>query len=96
MIKLGVALAVRVRAVCKLGGATKRHRHKINPARQSGGWKCPKTASLEKRDHTPPCSSEELFFGERNGGHREEILVGDVVSLVFYRVFVSTTGLEFF
>ena len=38
---------------------------------------------LGKRNRTPPCSSEELFFAERNGGNRQKISVADVVSLVF-------------
>ena len=38
---------------------------------------------LRKRNHTPFCSSEELFFAERNGGGRGKISVVDVASLVF-------------
>ena len=30
-----------------------------------------------------PCSSEELFFAEKNGGHRGKISVVDMVFLVF-------------
>ena len=51
---------------------------------------------LGKRRHTPPCSSAELFFAEKKGVHRGKISVVDMVFLVFYRVFVSTTGLEIF
>ena len=39
--------------------------------------------ALGKRNHTPRCSSEELFFAEKNGGHRGKISVVDMVSLVF-------------
>ena len=38
---------------------------------------------LGKRKHTPPCSSAELFFAERNGGHREKMSVVDMAFLVF-------------
>ena len=38
---------------------------------------------LGKRKHTPPCSSTELFFAEKNGGHRGKISVVDMVFLVF-------------
>ena len=38
---------------------------------------------LGKRKRTPPCSSAELFFAERNGGHRGTISVVDMVFLVF-------------
>ena len=34
---------------------------------------------LGKREHTPPCSSAELFFAEKNGGHKEKISVVDMV-----------------
>ena len=37
---------------------------------------------------------EELFFVEKNGGHRREISVVDTAFLFFNRIFVSTTGLE--
>ena len=37
---------------------------------------------LEKRKHTPPCSSAELFFAEKYGGHRGKISVVDMVFLV--------------
>ena len=51
----------------------------------------------EKRKHTLPCSSEDLFFAAKQiGGHRGKISVVDKVFLVFDRVFVSTTGLESF
>ena len=47
------------------------------------------------RKHTPPCSSEELFFAEKGGGRsRGKISVVDVLSRSFLGVFVSTTGLE--
>ena len=36
--------------------------------------------SLEKRKHTPPCSSAELFVAEKNGGHRGKISVVDMLS----------------
>ena len=36
----------------------------------------------EKKRHTPPCPSKELFFAERNGGHRGKISVVDMVFLV--------------
>ena len=51
---------------------------------------------LGKRKHTPPCSSAELFFAEKNGVHRGKISVVDMGFPGFYRVFVSTTGLESF
>ena len=38
---------------------------------------------LGKRKHTPPCSSEERFFAEKNGGHRRTFLVMDMAFLVF-------------
>ena len=42
------------------------------------------TASLlGKRNHTPPCSSAELCFAEKNGVHRGKISVVDMVFLVF-------------
>ena len=44
--------------------------------------------SLGKRDHTPPCSSEELFFAERKGVTKEHFR-GFHGCL---RVFASTTG----
>ena len=40
------------------------------------------TLMLGKRKHTPPCSSAELFFAEKNGGHRGKISVVDMVFLV--------------
>ena len=50
------------------------------------------TSSLSGgRNHTPPCSSEELLFAESNGGHKGKVLVVDIVPW-FYKVFVSTTG----
>ena len=51
---------------------------------------------LGKRKHTPPCSSAELFFAEKNGGHRGKISVVDMVFPGFHWVFVSTTDLEIF
>ena len=51
---------------------------------------------LGKRKRTPPCSSAELFFAEKNGAHRGKISAVDMAFLGFYRVFVSTTGLESF
>ena len=60
----------------------------------SGVWA--RFLRLGKRNHTPPCSSPELFFAEKNGVHRTKILVVDVFFPGFYRVFVSTTGLESF
>ena len=36
-----------------------------------------------ERNHTPPCSSEELVFAEKNGGRRGKIAVVDMASLVF-------------
>ena len=53
-------------------------------------------ASLGKRKHTPPYSSAELFFAEKNGGHRGKISVVDMAFLVFIGFLVSTTGLESF
>ena len=41
------------------------------------------TRILGKRKHTPPCFSAELFFAEKNGGHRGKISVVDMVFLVF-------------
>ena len=38
---------------------------------------------LGKGKHTPPCSSEELFFAEKNGGHRGKISVVDMVFIGF-------------
>ena len=38
---------------------------------------------LGKRKHTPPCSSAELFFAEKNGVHRGKLSVVDMVFLVF-------------
>ena len=43
----------------------------------------PMNLSLGKRKHTPPCSSTELFFAEKNGVHRGKISVVDMVFLVF-------------
>ena len=40
-------------------------------------------AELGKRKHTPPCSSAELFFAEKNWVHRGKISVVDMVFLVF-------------
>ena len=37
----------------------------------------------KKKNHTPPCSSAELFFAEKNGVHRGKISVVDMVFLVF-------------
>ena len=51
---------------------------------------------LGKRKRTPPCSSAELFFAEKNRVHRGNISVVDMGFPGFYRVFVSTTGLESF
>ena len=39
--------------------------------------------ALGKRKHTPPCSSAELFFAEKNGVHRGKISVVDMVFLIF-------------
>ena len=39
--------------------------------------------SLGKRKHTPPCSSAELFFAEKNGVHRGKISVVDMAFLIF-------------
>ena len=36
-----------------------------------------------EKNHTPPCSSAELFFAEKNGVHRGKISVVDMVFLVF-------------
>ena len=43
---------------------------------------------LGKRKHAPPCSSEELFFAEKKGGHRGKISVVDMALLVFIGFFV--------
>ena len=57
----------------------------------------PDTATcLGKSKHTPPCSSEELFFAEKNRGHRRKISVVDMAFLGFCRGFLPTTGLESF
>ena len=45
----------------------------------AGRW----TSLLGKRNHTPPCSSAELFFAEKNGVHRGKISVVDMAFLVF-------------
>ena len=42
-----------------------------------------KAQELGKRKHTPPCSSAELFFAEKHGGHRGKISVVDMGFLVF-------------
>ena len=41
------------------------------------------TPKLGKRNHTPPCSSAELFFAEKNGAHKGKNSVVDMVVLVF-------------
>ena len=41
------------------------------------------TPQLGKIKHTPPRSSAELFFAEKNGGHRGKISVVDMACLVF-------------
>ena len=53
---------------------------------------------LGKRKHTPPCSSEELFFSlpKKIGGHRGKISGGRDGSPGFCWVSVSTTGPESF
>ena len=43
----------------------------------------PNGSDLGKRNHTPPCSSAELFFAEKNGVHRGKISVVDMLFLVF-------------
>ena len=45
--------------------------------------------------HAPPCSSEEPFFAEKRGPQRKDF-GGRYGFPCFYRVFVSTTGLESF
>ena len=37
---------------------------------------------LKSRNHTPPCSDEELFFAERSRGHGAKNAVVDMASLV--------------
>ena len=45
--------------------------------------------------HRPaPVRNFFKFIGRQNGGHRGKISVVDMVFPGFYRVFVSTTGLE--
>ena len=51
---------------------------------------------LGKRKHTPPCSSAELVFAEKNEGYREKTSVVDMVFLVFRGILYPTTGLESF
>ena len=51
---------------------------------------------LGKRKHTPPCSSAELFFAEKKWGPQRKDFGGGHGLPGFYRVFVSTTGLESF
>ena len=53
------------------------------------------TPLLGKRNHTPPCSSAELFFAEKRGPQRKDF-GGGYGFPDFYRVFVPTTGLESF
>ena len=56
---------------------------------------CNAIVLLGKRKHTPPCSSAELFFAEKRGPQRKDF-GGGYGFPAFYRVFVSTTGLEKF
>ena len=35
--------------------------------------------TTKEKNSTPPCSSDELFFAERNGGHTGELSVVDMV-----------------
>ena len=49
----------------------------------------------QKRNNTPPCSSEELLFARRHGGHRAKISVVDMVPF-FYRALYLPAGLESF
>ena len=51
---------------------------------------------LGKRKRTPPCSSAELFFAEKKWGLQRKDFGGGYGFPGFYRVFVSTTGLESF
>ena len=44
-----------------------------------------KSQKWEKRKHTQPCSSEELFFAEKNGFRRGKISVVNMVLLVLIR-----------
>ena len=43
----------------------------------------PKIQILGRRKRTPPCSSAELFFAEKNGVHSGKISVVDMVFPVF-------------
>ena len=52
--------------------------------------------TLGKRKHTPPCSNAELFFAEKKWGPQRKDFGGRYGFPGFYRVFVSTTGLESF
>ena len=56
----------------------------------------PEGPGLGKRKHTPPCSSTELCFAEKKGGLQRKDFGGGYGFPGFYRVFVSTTGLESF
>ena len=49
-----------------------------------------------KRNHTPPCCSDEIFFAEKKGGLKDKMSVVDMVALVSKGFFESTTGLFFF
>ena len=49
---------------------------------------------MGKRKHTPPCSSEELFFAEKKWGSQRKESGGRYGFPGFERVFASTTGLE--
>ena len=53
-------------------------------------------SQLGKRKHTPPCSSAELFFAEKKWGPQRKGFGGGCGFPGFYRVSVSTTGLESF